>query len=382
MLKAVRFGFLILLLLLPVTIVGAQPGGWEVLLYDGAQVLVVTRSGVNETVNLPSEARNLEPVVDRYVAISPDRQYFAFADSTMTSDGFTTTLNIANLNISECCVTTDSPFTLEGTYVQVGPFSPDSTRMFAAAVRWLPESQTYENTFLVIDSARGAVLQQADPQTLWGGDDNTSLLPEWTDEGITLYPACIPCDGVFEGSAWRWNPDTGEAFPLDTFYTGTGDRLAATGEYIYAAENRNFAPPAGNYPVNNNVIEYRVNSSAPQVIYHQPGQFVPRPLWGLDGAAYLLQAPMMDSAVMVDRRGMAEPVELPVGILPLAGTPDGWLLWSQSDGSLYHYARWTDGLMHAEQIGKTAQSSQSPQVLERPALGASVAGAAMASAVR
>jgi hypothetical protein len=382
MLKAGRFGFLILLLLLTVTSVGAQGAASEVLLYDGAKVLVVGGSGISETLTLPDEARNLEVVADRYVAISPNREYFAFADSTMTSDGFTTTLNIANLDTGECCVTVDNPFTLEGTYIQVGPFSPDSSRLFVAATRWLPDSQTYESAFLIIDAATGALLQQTDPQALWGGEDNTSLLPQWTNQGITLYPSCIPCEGTFDGTAWRLNPDTGEADALDTYYTGTGDWLAATGEYIYAAENDDYAPPSGNFPVNNNVIEYRDNNGDPQVIYHQPGQFVPRPMWGLDGAAYMLQAPMLDNAIIVDRRGMAEAIELPAGIMLLAGTSDGWLLWSQSDGSLYHVTRWTDGLIHAEVIGSTGQSAQPPQVLQRPALGVSVADDSMASAVR
>lgn len=387
MLKATRLAFLILLLLTQVGTMLASPlrqsdEAWEVILYDGSHVLVVTQNGVTQTINLPSAARSIEPVADRYIALSPDHRYLAFSIAAMTNDGFISSLQIADLESGECCVTDDNLFLQEGTYVQVGPFSPDSARLFVAATRWLPQSESYESAFLIVDAASGVVLQQADPQTLWGADDNTTLLPEWTNEGITLYPVCIPCEGTSEGTALRWNPDTGDASPLDTYYTNMGDRLVVTGEYIYAAENSDYAAPSGNFPVNNNVIEYRDGGGAPQMIYHQPGQFVPRPLWGLDGAAYLLQAPMMDSAMIANRRGTTESIELPAGIVPLAGTPDGWLLWSQSDASLYHVTRWTDGLMHAEIIGSTSQSAQWPQVLERPALGASVADTAMQSAVR
>ena len=383
--RAVRYGFFLLLLLLAVTSVGAQSAHWEVLLYDGAEVLVVTAEGVSQTIKLPAEARSLEPVADRYIAISPDRQYLAFSKTAMTNDGFTSSLYIANLDTGECCVSNDSRLTQNISYVQVGPFNSTSNRLFVAVTRWLPEDEIYESAFLIVNPATGEILQQAEPGSLWDTHDNTTLLPEWTNTGLILYPTCIPCEGIFDGTAWLWDPDAGTAEELDIFYTGMGDRLPATGEYIYAVEDDDYALPAQPYPVNYNVVAYRADGTAkdaPKVIYHQPGQFVPRPMWGLDGAAYLLQAPVLDSAVIIDRRGMIESIELPAGIVPLAGTPDGWLLWSQSDGSLYHVTRWTDGLIHAEVIGSTAQSAQWPQVLERPALGASLAGVAMQSAVR
>jgi hypothetical protein len=361
----------------------AQTDSWEVTLYDGEQILIVVAEGTAETISLPEAAKHLSVVADRYVALSPDRQYFAFSQATFeTAGGFTSTLSIANLPTGDCCVTVDSPFTQAGTYIQVGPFSPDSAQLFVAATRWLEDQEIYESAFLIIDAASGAIIHQAEPQSLWNSADyNTTLLPEWTDAGMILYPACIPCEGSFTGTAWRWNPDTGVMETLDHYYINAGDRLALTGEYIYAAHNPAYIAPEGNVPSLTNVVEYRPDGTAsiePQVIYHELGQFIPRPVWVLDGAAYALHVPGSNVLTLVQRSGETITADLDNGQMMMAGTPDGWLMYDEADAAVHHYTLQADGAIIGTHVGDVLSV---PQVLSRPALGASVTDAPLVPAV-
>ena len=383
------FRWLLFCLLFFVTFlpVRAQTGEWEVVLYDNTRLLVVGPEGGAESIELPEEAQNLEVVARNFIALSPDGQYLAFAKTDTTPDGsFTTNLKLANLASGECCIEPASLFVQDYTYLLVGPFSPDSTRLFVSAVRWLPEDERYENYVLGLDIATGEVAYDStngvsylsDPGSLWRDqENNTTLLPEWTINRLILFPACIPCEGVFEGRAWRWNLETGEAKEFDRFYSSLGDRLALTGEYIYAAENPDYPPTSGDFPIRTNVITYlsKGGASQEQVVVYQLGEgeaFVPKPNWVLDGMAYLLHVPSQTTATLVNRDGVAETLTFDDRRNFVAGTPDGWLMVSAEDGKhdLFHYTRTADGEIEATMIG-TANVGF-PQLLQQPVLGTAI----------
>jgi hypothetical protein len=362
----------------------AQPD-WEILLYDGASIHVLTEGGITQSRPLPAGAEqvsSIDPTNTSYTAIriSPDRRWLVFTRTFSRDDGTppTAVLQLANLAENTCCITIPPPFDGRADIIIVGPFSPDGAQFAALLVRTYGV-ETWESRVVTIDvNTREVVAQLAPLETAALGDIGVRF-GAWDDAGIKLVSTCLACEPTTEAPYLNWNPATGALTPNAGYYSFTSHTLLATGEQITAIHNPDFPyntePGVGGPPPN--VIEYLPTGDldAAAVIYHDSARLVPGiPHWVMDGNAYLLHPEYEPSgysystATLVFRNGGRQPLEFGSSLRFITGTPNGWLMQDSAPRfyRAYYYRYHESGLS----VTELDAFEGTAVLLEKPVLGA------------
>ena len=306
----------------------AQPEDEAVLLYDGAQIQVVTSAGLAEPLPLPEGAQGVEPYHGLgYMSLATDQQSLVFSRSVTEAQGAipTATLEIADLEAQTCCTLVESPLESPADTIIVGPFSPDGTQV--AVIFASVYSGSFESQLAVVDVPAGTVAQSISLQETF--NDIGLLFRGWTEAGIEGSVTCLACGGVLEGYTVRWNPETGETTEQVSYFNLLGSKLDATGEYIIPARDESL--PTSNMDgmmLPQNIVQYLPEGDPEQaaMIFHDPMHLtIGGVQWVLDGQAYLITE-WVDGGLLVFRDGRTLPVPMNSGMQFLGSLADSWLM--------------------------------------------------------
>lgn len=357
-----------LLVMVIVPTMAQDTAEWDVLLYDDAQILVVTADGMSDSIALPEAAQNIQRGNSPYnMALSPNRQYFAFVTEVSSSTAIDATLHIADLDNQTCCIEVESPLA-QPEVINLGVFSPDGTQVMVTFLNaYYRES---ESVIAILDIATGEIVTTLDP---WAALNAPAVFPLWWDEnGISFIPTCYPCGAGPIGAYQVWNPVTGDIIPNAGEIAGFGDTLPVTGEIVRAAQDTDY-PTATDVDVMVgpfNVIEYVSGEGADATIgYYNPQNLnLMSPRWVIDGHAYLIDDQFAQSGTLVYRDGTTEALTYDDTQLFIVGTPDGWLAQRYATGELLYY-QLRGGELVTHNLG---QHDQTITVLAAPELGHSI----------
>lgn len=364
-----RFAFLLItfLVLLNTIFAYEQDDEWQVLLYGDNQILRVTANGLTESIELPDAAQDIQSGnTAQFIGLSPDERYLAYVTEERKSDNFTATLHLADLTADTCCTAVPSPADKTWEVINIGMFSADSRYMVVNALN--AYIADYDAAVAVLDLETGEWVTVMNPTEIF--NTNALFFVDWTEAGIEVKPSCFPCGASADGMTFLWNPFTNELTEDYAYYAqALGSRLG-NGEVIQAALDTDL-------PLSNadammgpfNVIEYFTQDTvdSPETIYFDADNlYLIDPEWVMDGQAYLIQEPDLKGGILVWRDGQTLAVEYSE-LLPLTGTPDGWLMTNLYDGELVQF-QWLDGELVITELG----TYQAPNLLQTPILGESI----------
>lgn len=318
----------------------AQDAAWTALIYNGAQIQVLTADGLVEPLPIPAEAQNIRPYHSLgSISLSPDRAYLVFSDSQGAGGGNIpdATLSIADLTGQTCCLRVESPLAASADTIIVGPFSPDGTQV--AVIFASVYSGALESRLAVVDVATGTVVNSVSMLDQFG--DLGLFFKGWTEAGIEGALTCLACGGALDGYTLIWDPQTGTVTRDAHYFNHAGSRLGNTGEYVIPARDESLPVSAADGMIPpQNVIRY-LPDGRPQnatLLYHDPANLtIGGVAWVLDGEAYLLTSWENTDAVLVYRDGRTQVLTMPGPGQVLDGLPNGWIWFSYADNSLSAY---------------------------------------------
>lgn len=323
---------------------------WRVVAYDDTSVFIIQGNGV-EHITLPETAQNRVPRGNTNLMLSPDERYIVYSDEiaedTSNLGTFIFDRETSRVQTIEHPALTRTSDLNRNEFVKIGRFSPDGQEVVISVAGW-----DY-GTLLIVDVRTGEVTAEATTEALFNEDEdnrNYALIPQWTNEGMLLYPHCFPCEGFVEGYAYRWqarrlNADAPIISQTDipyrvVSYNLISDYLANTGEVIMAQRNENYLD-LQREGLGYNVLQYvtpnTVNGLDASVIYSNPSVpvFLLSPRWVVDGEAYLLHNDNLPTATLVWRDGTSLSIDVEDAPYFVSGTPDGWLM--RDETTFYHY---------------------------------------------
>ncbi|MDZ4767063.1 MAG: SH3 domain-containing protein [Chloroflexota bacterium] len=386
-----RIGLILFALLLMGVNVHAQ-SVWEIALVVQGEVLAgdfsvrlvqMTPDGVTQT---PLTAP-LTPALLTDAALSPDGRYAAATFQGFMSDE---TLPAYLYDLTTGAVLTiDNPSGISSGTMQIGGFSPDSTRLALSyvGVDYAMTDNPFAGGAFTVEAATG-VIDALAPMTVLNPslpfEGIWVLMGEWGADGVQVYPSCFACEPAFEGEYALWNPDTNAIIAnAGAFFSFPfADALDGTGEILYVGRDDTYPgdPLPGRFP-KPNVVRYFADGVLPQsdqiarspVIYFNRDDISieGRARWVNDGRAFLITSSNGDESFWVSRDGLQTALTLPIGSEFLAGTPDGWVSATPSDPNNPQGAQtivaYTDEVA-GEPIG-TVGHYQTFIVVRKPALG-------------
>ena len=346
----------------------AQDDEWQTLIFANNQILRVTADGLTDNIALPQDAQDFQSGNTALpVALSPDQQVFVFVTEDNTGNGFTSTLNIANLEDNTCCTVIPTPDGRTWEVANLGIFSPDSRYLVINFINayyvdsdsilaiWDFETGEYQSTLKLHDTFNA----------------NAVFVIDWTEDGIEMIPTCFPCGASADGYTTLWNPETNEITEKYGFNASLMGSRLGNGEIIQGAQDEDF--PIGNADVMIgpfNVIQYLTEDNLDHVetIYFNPDNLNLIDIeWVIDGHAYLIQDQFAEGATLVWRTGESQTLEFDDQQLFFVGTPDGWLMTDPSMWKLFQY-QWVDGELTMTDLGTFPLL----KMLQTPVLGASI----------
>ena len=315
---------------------------WRVVAYDNDEIFVIRPYAV-EVIQLPETAQNREPPGNINLKLSADERYVVY--TTREKDGralgaFILDLQTESLRKVEQSIQWRSDEPAGGEIAMVGPFSPDGQQVTISMADW------YGGILQIIDVASGEVLVEAETSQLIAEPHrNYALLPEWSEDGLLLYPHCFPCEGFVEGFAYRWQPNdnsitrTNIPYRVVT-YRLMSDRLASSGEVLVAGQD--FSDRSQASPVTDvNIITYfdrdfMPDSSTGMVVYTDPAELslLLTSHWVAGGRGYLVHSQTRSESTLVLRDTSLHSVDDAARTF-VSGTADGWIM--HDDFHFYHY---------------------------------------------
>lgn len=225
----------------------------------------------------------------RQMAFTPDGSRVAFCAVTYTQDpaGNPTRLIVRDLVAQTNLVDADLGLSIG---CQTGPqgFNDDFTRIAVGRINYLPGQPGADESrplwqVQVLDAATGALLASLDEPA----DVNISqgelagLLPlvrAFTGTTIVFNPVLYATDMNPNLFTYRWDSASGQIAQDTTaaFAASDGDRLSATGERVWIAENPDLpsGEPLGPMPRYNVVLYSDAANPTPRLIYHNPQEVI------------------------------------------------------------------------------------------------------------
>ena len=356
----------------------AQDDEWQTLIFANNQIIRVTADGLTDNIALPQEAQEFVSGNSAYpVALSPDEQTFVFITEETVGNGFSSTLNFANLKDNSCCTVISSPDGNTWEVSNLGVFSPDSRYLAVHFYNgYIGESRSL---LAILDVETGEYVNTLNPSDVF--NSNAVYFIDWSEEGIEVIPTCYPCGASADGYTTLWNPETNEITPNYGFNVSSMGSRLGNGEIIQGAQDENF--PIGNADVMNgpfNVIEYFTedNLDDVEIIYFDSDNLNLIDIeWVIDGQAYLIQDQVAEGATLVWRNGETQAMEFDEQQLFWTGTPDGWLMTDPGMMKLFQY-QWLDGELKMTDLGTFPLL----KMLQSPILGASITDEPMGVSIK
>jgi len=346
----------------------AQDDEWQTLIFANDQILLVTADGLADSITLPADAQEFHSGNTAFpVALSPDQNIFIFVTEDDDGNGFTSIINVANLEDNTCCTIIPTPDDREWEVSNLGVFSSNSRYLainFISA--YIAES---DSLLAILDVETGKYVSMVNPQDLF--NTNAVFFIGWNDDGIEVVPTCFPCGASADGHTMLWNPETNKISENYGFNASAMGSLLSTGEIIQGAQDENF--PMGNADAMFspfNVVQYFTedNLDDVEIIYFNPNNLNLIDIeWVIDGHAYLIQDQLAQGATLVWRNGDAQVIEFDDKQFFFAGTPDGWLMTDPSMTKIFQY-QWVDGDLTLTDLGTYSLL----KMLQTPVLGESI----------
>ncbi|MCS7070739.1 MAG: SH3 domain-containing protein, partial [Anaerolinea sp.] len=273
-------------------------------------------------------------------------------------------------------------------------FSPDGAQIAAAYLIMDPApTQGQPRSGIAIwDAATGAFIRakayaeligqpSADPVYDW------ALLGDWTAAGIQWHENCYACEGVLIGEWSLWDPTT-DSIALATgkyFDLFFSDELSITGERVLATTYPGL--PIASLPglfAPQNVIQY--NSTGQIALPYEPDLSMPivffdvamrnlsRPLWIADGLSILAHDGSTHRYAVVQRDGFTQHFTYEGSMMPLFGTPSGWVALASPDDRNFRLVEYVPAFGGVEAVDLGFQWAQPVNiaVLRGPDLGVSL----------
>ncbi len=275
-------------------------------------------------------------------------------------------------------------------------FSPDGAQIAAAYLIMDPApTQGQPRSGIAIwDAATGAFIRTKAYADLIGqpGTDpiyDWALLGDWTAEGIQWHENCYACEGVLSGEWSLWDPAsdrvtraTGVYF--DLFFS---DVLPPTGERVLATAYPGLpmAGLPGLFPPQNVIqysatgqiaLPYEPDLGMPIIFFDVAMRNLSRPLWIADGFSILAHDGSTRRYTVIQRDGSTQHFDYQGSMMPLFGTPSGWLALTSPDERNFRLVEYVPAFGGIEAVDRGFQWAQPVNlaVLRGPDLGVSLAG--------